>query len=502
MNLKQAIGIIPAMIGFGIGSVGRGFQAGISGNWEGSERDRRRRRGFRQLDSQDRGLNYGVREDLLSEARALSQTFPIARCINRKYANHVVGSCRLKWNTGDSAVNKIYGDAWQNWMPIADLAGRHHFRKMTKIAVQSILRDGRILGQKDNRTGFFQLSAIEGDRVSSDGQFNNDRDGMVAGFGIDLNGRIKFAKVWERTIYGTFQNPQEIPANQLIHAFDSDRFDAVSGVTGYHTVLNSIRDFKETGEAEQLAAKRNSKLAILMKTIMGGAPTVNLFPDGGDNLSGTEKTNIEEVGDVATAYMFPNEEIKAHLSDRPSEGWRWLMEFQVRQIAMGMDLPFGVVWHMAGLGGPASRFEIGQANRVFCALLEDIIGPMWIRPTAVAWLANEFAQGRLPFNANWYKFKIPAPKSITIDLGRDSKAGIAENAAGLLPATDWYAEEDEDFEEQTDRIVYEARYREAARRGIPIEQVKEVPLEQIRIVTQQGNPSEIQGKSDPEQNPP
>jgi hypothetical protein len=38
----------------------------------------------------------------------------------------------------------------------------------------------------------------------------------------------------------------------------------------YHSVLNAIRDLKETGEAERLSAKRNSKLALLVKTVMGG----------------------------------------------------------------------------------------------------------------------------------------------------------------------------------------------------------------------------------------
>jgi hypothetical protein len=486
LNARRALGLIPAAIGYGVGSFKRGISAGITGNWEGTERNRLRRRGQRDLSSQDARLNYGAREDLLSESRALAQTFPIARNINRKYANHVVGSCRIKWDTGDPAIDKIYADRWQAWMGIADLAGRHHFRKMTKIAVESILRDGRILGQKDQRGDFFQLAAIEGDRISSHGIYNLDTPGMVAGFKLDGNGRVQAARVWDRTIYGYFENPQEIPANQLVHAFDSDRFDAVTGVTAYHTVLNPIRDFKETGEAEQLAAKRNSKIALLWKTMMGGAPSavVDLFAnsDGTGNVASETGVNVQAVNDVADVYMFPNEEGKAFTSDRPSEGWRWLMEFQVRQIAMGLDLPFGVVWHMAGLGGPASRFEIGQANRVFCAFLEDIVGPMWIRPIVGAWVAFELSKGRLPFTANWYKFRIPAPASITIDLGRDSKAGIAENAAGLLSATEWFAEEDKDFETETERIAQEAAFRNTMARKY------QVAPEELRLQTLNGNP--------------
>jgi capsid protein len=485
MNLKRALGYFPAVAGFALGSLGRGIQAGFSGQWEGHDQSRMRQRSSRALTSQDVGLNFGVREDLLSESRNLAQTFSMSGYINRKYANHVVGSCRMKWNTGDQEIDKIYSDAWQAWMPMADRSGRHHFKKMTKIAVESILRDGKIAAQKDTRGGFLQVAAIEGDRISSHGIYNTDTPDMVGGFGIDGNGRIKFARVWQRTLYGYFENPQEIPANQLVHAFDTSRFDSVTGVTSYHSVLDTIRDFKETGDAERLAAKRNSKLALIVKSLMGGAmkPAVNLFAgdDEGGAVDGST-ANVQSVNDVADLYMLPGEEAKAHTSDRPSEGWRWLMEMQVRQIAMGLHLPYGVVWHMAGLGGPAARFEIGQANRVFREFLGDVLGPMWIRPIVGTWLATEMAEDRLPFNPNWYQFRVPYPSSITIDMGRDSKAGISENSAGLLSATEWYAEDDKDFEEEVERIAQEAAFRQE------MADKYKVPLEQIRIITQQGNP--------------
>lgn len=495
MNLKTALIKIPAAIGYAGGSLRRGFEAGLAGNWEGAEHNRLRRRAPRALESQDRGLNYGVREDMLSAARTQSQTFPLGRSILRKYANHVVGSCRMKWNTGNPVIDKIYGDAWQVWMRMADLGGRHHFRKLTKIGVERICEDGAALGQLDRRENFLQIAPIESDRVSSSGIYNADVPGLIAGFSLDGNGRAVSARVWERTIYGTFQNPIEIPRSQYVHAFDTDRFDAVTGVTRFHAVLNKIQDLKETLEAEQGAAKKNSKIAMFVQTVMGGAaaPSVNLFGNE-DTTQGAVKMNVEEINDVATMYGFPGEEIRSHTSDRPSAGFQWVCEWIVREIALGLDLPFGVVWNMAGLGGPAVRFEMAQAHRVFTAFLEDVLEPMWLRPIIGAWITMELATKRLPFHANWFKFCTPRPVSITIDVGRDSKAGIAENAAGLGTATKWFAEEDESFEDQTDRLVYEAKFREASRLGVPIESIKEVPLEQIRIVTQQGNPQQ----SDPQ----
>lgn len=482
MNPRRSI---VSRIGHSIGATIRDFSVGMSnGRWEGAEHTRQRARGNRALESVDWGVNYGVREGMLSEARNLEQTFAICRRINRQYANHCVGSCRMKWHTGDSNINRIYHDAFETWKAICDVQRRHTFQKLTKIAVCRTIVDGRTFGQLDRRNGFLQIQPVEGDRVSSDGIFNADRPGLVSGIGLDANGGAAYMRVWERSLYGAFQNPQNIPAVQMVHVFDTDRFDSISGVTGYNTVLNTVRDLLETAKAERLSAKRNSKLALLVKTIMGGATGSPLF----DNANGASAGNsapegkVQQVSDIADVYTFPGEDIHSHTSERPSDGWRWLMEWMVREIAAGLDLPFGVVWHMSGLGGPAVRFEINQANRTFMAFLKNVLEPMWFRPIVGGWITLEMNEGRLPFHPAWYKFQCPRPKAITIDLGRDSKAGIAENAAGLSTATDWYVEDDMDFEEQTDRLVYEAKYREASRLGIPIEQVKEIPLEQIRAL--------------------
>lgn len=493
-----------ARIGQKIGSFVRGFRIGATGeNWEGHERNRIRRRSVRRLESQDSGLNNGIREDLLSEARALEQTFPIVGGINRKYADHCISSCRVKWNTGVSKIDKLYSDAWKIWMLMCDRSGRLTFPKMTKLAIGRCINDGDIFAQLDRREGFLQLAGIEGDRVSSDGAYNSDLPRLVGGIGIDENGRKQFARVWERSLTGTFLSKQEIPFSQLVHIYDPTRFDAYRGVTHYHRVLNSLRTLQSTIRAESAAADLHSRLTLLVKTKSGGVNSA--APDIFDGVSQSTDGNgneitVKSLNELAMVYMFPDEDMKAHTSDRPSDGWMKLMEWTVRETACGLHLPFGVVWHMAGLGSPAVRFEINQANRVFMSFLQDVVEPMWFRPIVIAWLSLEIKARRLPFHPNWFRFRTPRPKAITIDLGRDSKAGISENLAGLATASDWYAEDDDDFEEQTDQLVYEAKYREASRLGVPIETIKEVPLEQIRLVTANGNPEASKPAEDEEEN--
>jgi len=164
LSASQRLKAVPVALACGLFGQGKNaaelFSAAISGTWQGAERNRFRNRPGRDLSSVDFGLDYGLRENLLSESRALEQTFAICRRINRKYARHVVGSLRVKWNTGDANIDKAYADAWVTWMRMADVQGRHNFRKLTKIAVCRTLVDGRIFAQKDLRNGFLQLRGI------------------------------------------------------------------------------------------------------------------------------------------------------------------------------------------------------------------------------------------------------------------------------------------------------------------------------------------------------
>lgn len=466
----------------------KGFSAAATGQWEGWQFNRYRNRPATRLESQDSTLDYGTREAMMSEARSLSQTFSIVRRIMRAYANYCVGSCLMKWNTGDVEVDRLYRKYWRDSMPMLDANGIHHFRKQTRIVTASTVRDGDILGQKILDSGFGQVRLIEADRVNTAGCIGGadeelrGPDGriikrVVGGITVNGQGRRVSARVWDRLRNGQFSNRREIPWSEIFHVFDSDRADAVRGVTHFHTALDPARDYKETKQAERLASKRNSKLALLVKTVFGGAGAgagVNLFENDTPTQSGENKVNVQEVSDVADAFMFPNEDIKAHTSERPSDGWRWLMEDLVREISVGLDLPFGVVWNMAGLGGPAARFEINQAARTFTAFIEDVLEPKWLIPVAGWKLAEAIESGEVPFHRNWTSFKPQRPVYITIDLGRDSKAGIEENKAALLTATSWFEEMGLDYEEETELLFQEEKFRQdmAAKYGVPIGNVR------------------------------
>lgn len=467
-----------------------GLMAATTGVWEGYERTRLRQRGPRKLESQDDSLDMGTRESLMSEARQLCQVFPVTKRILRKYANYVVGDCRYKWSTGDDAINAAYRDYWYSWMDRADANGVHRLPTLSRLVVMSALRDGDCFASlTPGGVGGMDLMVrlIEADRVGNyqngsiniDDKFDNGTQ-VIGGVIQTSQGRPIAYRVNERNKYGQFKNAMDVPAANMRHVFDPDRIDAARGVTSFHNVLNTLRDLKEIVDANKANVKLNSKLALLVKTMQGAAVSgsggLDLFSSNDGTESTSTNVNRQEIGDAAVAYMFPNEEMKAHKGEMPSGEVQEFMRFMIHQIAIGMDLPMGVVWTMSGLTGPGVRYDINDADRTFQHSM-DILEEKFLDPIVGRVISNGIARGHIPNHPNWYKFERQRPASITIDLGRESSAMINENTAWLRSGSDSFAEAGKDHDEEITRIAnerakrYKAAKDAAAMHGVPIEYI-------------------------------
>jgi hypothetical protein len=455
-------------------------RAAFTGQWEGYERNRFRDRPPIRFGSQDTDLNYAVRETMNSEARSLEQTFPIVKSIKKRYADYCVGKCNVRWNTGDKKIDMAYRKAWNYWKTVCDYRALHDFPTLMKLAVGQSFSEGDMFVQQVLSSGRAMLNMIEADRVSSNGIYNFDSDDMVGGIGLDpATKRHKFIRVWERSLYGTFKSSQDIPVSDYKHLFDPSRVDAARGVTGYHAALNALRDLKEIMDAERIKTKRNSKLALIAKTITGEAPPVNF---GDSSVTKTsDGFSMETLRDGTTAYTFPSESITAHEGVQ-STAWIDQITIIIRNIALAVNLPMGVVWSMAGLNKPAVLFELQQAARTITAF-QDQLESRLIRPIVGWWLSVEMKAGRLPFTPNWFEFSISRPPYISIDAGRDSAAAINENKAGMRSLAKWYDETDDYWEDEVDQCVFERSYLEKACK------IAGIDPNNVRMMTPNGNVS-------------
>lgn len=407
----------------------------ITGLWEGNERDRRRRRPPARKVAQDTDLDYGVREDLMAEARALAQVFGIVNRIKRQYANYVVGSCKVKWNTPDNAWNDAAEEQFNNHAQNIDLTGRHTLKQLARLGVKCQIGDGDIFFREIDEDDFYFLEAIEGDRVGNyRGSSNNvDEEKIVGGVLLDAINRPRAYRVHDRDRHGNFKHRGDHPANEMIHLFDPDRVDAFRGVTAFHCALNRLRDLHETIQAAAGQQKLASKLALIFK----GGPGAGINVPGIPNAFGSDTNELgstittEEISDLAIQYLPTGGDVTAFHADVPSDSWFKLTELLIREIAIGLDLPFEFVWNMAGLTGPGTRMMSKQAERTFTNQ-QDNIETRFLNRVAGRWVTKEMEAGRLPFNAEWHWFKFPRPAHPSIDAGRESQSNLNELDSAVI----------------------------------------------------------------------
>ena len=395
---------------------------------------------------------------MIAEARRLEHVFPIVGSIFEKWANYTVGSCRAAWATGEPDIDQTYQDGWLRWMDIADARGIHHFQQLTQLAVKGWKCDGDCFGQFGQEQGFMQVAAIEADRVLSNpgSGLSMDSEFMRGGISINKAGQPTSYRVCDRQWFGFFRDPVDVPAADICHLYKPSRIDAYRGVTSLHSVINFIADVKQIIDDEKTAVAINSRLAMIIKNVIGRAPAeVNLFAD---NSTTANAPDVQEIAAGVMQYIFTQESVEAHHSDRPSQTWQGFMQFLLQLIAIGSGLPYGVIWSMAGLSGPAVRFDIQSASRAF-KNDQKIIIRRWLRRICGRWISREIAAGRLPFHENWYNFTFPTTDFISIDLGRDSKAAIEEHKMGLMTATRWYEDDEQSAYQQYRILAQEAKWR-------------------------------------------
>jgi hypothetical protein len=212
-------------------------------------------------------------------------------------------------------------------------------------------------------------------------------------------------------------------------------------------VLDTLRDLKETKDDEQLAQKIFSRIVLHAKMRSGSAGSdtgLQLQAGSGDtpgsNGNTTARPDVMDLSRGAIFFSYPDEELKALIGDRPTQGWQWFIEFLIAEVALALDLPFSVVWKMAGLPGPAVRFELSTANRTFRELI-GVLERRWYR-RVIGWTtAKAMNVGRIPRHPKWYEFDVNTPSSITIDIGRESKVGLDEIDACAETITGYVGED-------------------------------------------------------------
>ena len=400
---------------------------------------------------------------LIKQMRDLRQNFGLFNGMIRKLSMYAFGRLRYQARTGDKVIDDQYEQYLSACFANCDLSGRHNLRKMIDIAFQSMLCDGDYgLKWQRDRAGELKLTGIEADRIGGIYMQKTAED-YFQGVTIDeVTGQPLTYQTFYRTKAGTYIDPVDVPAQDLIHVFNPERYNEYRGVTPFASVINEARDLKELMEALRIGTKFENYHSAIQYTASGlpldDPASFFTSQNGVNNETNSSGSPLAEqdirFGKIQVAPI--GSKVEFLKSDRPSGTLQSYMESLIRLIGAPLNMPFGFLYNLSGMAGPAVRMDSGQAQRAIW-LLQENMEERALNRIKNTYLMDGFARGIIKYIPGWQGGKWQYPAWPTIDGGRDSAAGIAEWRAGLGSKDIWWNEQGEDAEEQEGIILEETK---------------------------------------------
>jgi capsid protein len=190
--------------------------------------------------------------------------------------------------------------------------------------------------------------------------------------------------------------------------------------------------------------------------------------------TGTDSADIkyEEItqGGGAITRLRQGDELKTVHDERRHPNQAAVIQHFINDCSWGLGMPPEAMWSIAGISGPAVRFIMRMAEKTLnehrARLTKQFCQPYWAYAIALAQ-----KNGDIPFckDPDWWKCRWIAPAALTIDVGRDSAAGLRELEAGALTRRDWYGEEGQDWSAELEQCAKERARAQALEKtyGLP-----------------------------------
>jgi hypothetical protein len=270
---------------------------------------------------------------------------------------------------------------------------------------------------------------------------------LIGGIHIDRDtGAPTAYDIYNRSIGDFYTYQATIPSSQAFHLFDPLRIDQYRGISAFHTAINDATDIHDIVNFEKLAAKvASSQSAVVRRNNNNASDLSSLTND--ENVNG-DTIKLEAIESGKISYLEPGEDIVfPDGPSRPSGAFAEFHKILLRNICLGVGIPYSFAVDPSAMSGPTARLEMQQAGRTFRRyqkLLDDKV----LRPIKNIVIADAVARGLIENNSGTRTsrgvFNFGA--NVSIDLGRESASAIAEWRSGLRTAGDIYSERGQDAE--------------------------------------------------------
>jgi len=308
---------------------------GFFGKYTAAEADAQRRRDpGNTIRSSDDLLDTSKRRRLMEGGRELWRNYSVAAWAIRKHLDYVA-TFNFQAQTDNDDLNRELESLfnWYNRSDNCDIAGRHTFRRLIRIAEARrvidgdcffvLLRDGRI-------------QPIEGDRVQNPDVSRysaEDRRKWVHGIKVGQGGRMQQASIYRRLTHGRYEFERIINASNILQIAYWDSFDQIRGVSPLSAAISSFQDVLEAKEYALAKAKITQLFALAITREMAD------FDDDDEQLD--ETAPVVDFGrGPFKLELDPGENASFLESKHPSTEFQSFMSMTLQAALKSLDLPW------------------------------------------------------------------------------------------------------------------------------------------------------------------
>lgn len=415
--------------------------------------------------SSESSRNARDRVVMMWEARDLVENSESAKTALSKFSNNVTPT---EWapDTGDRAYDQKLAEWFhEEWCKSCDFQRRHAFRKQIELATENRPQDGDYgLILRDTPHGI-RIQGVDAPRIDNPNTSAQIDPHYYSGVIVDDHGAPVAYRVYRVTREGVYAEYEDVPARFFCHYFDPFRVDQYRGITAFHASSRTLRMQKETLEAENVAQVNKSRHAAIVFNERGHAnPRQAFTPATGQTTLPSGETQVEEYAGIGRVLYMKRGDSVATMPARPGEGFLDYQNYTDHLVARGLDLPYGALFGTDGYKGSNIRAEFAQADRIY-ERHRGVLEPKVTNPIKNAALLDAFARGlitlpprrtgedivdtlRRALRGQWRY-----PAKLTIDVGHESQANLAENRQGLKSPQRIAAENNSDAFQTAREIV-------------------------------------------------
>jgi capsid protein len=379
--------------------------------------------------TKDTRYNDAVRKLWLRHAES-PQAFSISGKWSSSTAQRALKRAQLK--TGDSAL-----------VPARDREGRLRF----------MLYDGAQIGDGTNKpAGMY-------DGVLCDATQDN-RPLAYRFLGRDVKGKL---------------TQKDVDAQNVLFFCSREGIGWNRGVTCLaHAVLN-LRSIDEIDDAHTHGIKSSAQYAWTIETAAGqpasvtpGAPGTGIYapprPQTIVEDPTTKKPIILEkmLSSGQIEELKPGQSLKILHDQRPHPNIRDHETELIRDIALGTDYPFEVLWRIDALGGANTRFVLADCQSKIQIDQEEMVEQV-LAPAYILMIQDWEAAGMLPpcEDPEWWMHEWLAPARLTVDFGRDGRIYIEQWKQGHITLKTLFGYSGDGWKRQTTQWLEELAWKKA-----------------------------------------